>query len=159
MKKAAILVFILFMGFTCIKAQTPSDSIFVNKNFWGSKFFQKDTRINFNQLPYIMEDDQEAYRLIKKAKNTNVISSIISGTGGFLIGWQLVTALVGGEANWAMVAIGGGLIAVSIPIYSKSYKQSLQAVEMYNAGLSTNNHRPRMVVGTTRHGIGVRLEF
>ena len=159
MKKSVVLVFIIFMGFISAKAQTPSDSVFVHKNFWGYKFYQKDTRLNFNQLPYIMEGDQEAYLLIKKARNINTISSVISGIGGFLLGWQLVTVLVGGEANWTMVAIGGGLIVVSIPIYSKSHKQSLQAVNLYNAGLSASSRRPRIVAGTMQHGIGVRLEF
>ncbi len=159
MKKSAVLVLIIFMGFISAKAQTPSDSVFVHKNFWGYKFYQKDARLNFNQLPYIMESDQEAYLLIKKARNINTISSIISGTGGFLIGWQLGTALFGGEVNWTMAAIGGGLIVVSIPIYSKSYKKSLQAVDIYNAGISASRRQPRMVVGTMQHGIGVRLEF
>ena len=159
MKKLAVLVLMIFMCFASSEAQTPADSVFVHKNFWGYKFYQKDARLNFNQLPYIMEGDQEAYLLIKKARNFNTISSIISGTGGFLLGWQLATVLVGGEANWTMVAIGGGLIAVSIPIYSKSHKQSLKAVDMYNAGLSVSSRRPRIVVGTMQHGIGVRLEF
>lgn len=159
MKRLTFLVFFLLMGFFSSKAQTPSDSVFVHKNFGVYKFFQKDARLNFNQLPYIMEDDQEAYHLIKKAKNTNVVSSIISGTGVFLIGWQLATVLIGGEANWTMAAIGGGLVVISIPIYSKSYKQSLQAVNIYNAGLSASSRRLRFVAGTMPHGIGVKLEF
>jgi hypothetical protein len=155
-----ILLIILFFGVVITsKAQTPSDSIFIQKNFFGYKFYQKDTRLNFNQLPYIMGGDQEAYRLVKKASSTNTIAAIISGTGGFLVGWQLVTALVGGDPNWAMAGAGVGLIVISIPISAKSYRQSLQAVNTYNSGLAANGCRPKLFLGTTSHGIGLQFKF
>lgn len=155
-----ILVILLLLGTSIIsKGQTPSDSIFVQKNFIGYKFFQKDVRLNFNQLPYIMEGDQKAYSLIKKARAKNTISSILSGSGGFLIGLQLISELVGGEANWTLAAIGGGLIVVSIPIYSRSYKQSLEAVHMYNTGLGASSRRPILRLGALQNGIGIRYEF
>lgn len=155
-----ILLIILFFGIVIAsKAQTPSDSIFIQKNFFGYKFYQKDTRLNFNQLPYIMEGDQEAYRLIKKASSTNTISAIISGTGGFLVGWQLVTALVGGDPNWTLAGVGAGLIVISIPISAKSYRQSLQAVNTYNSELAANSYKPKLFLGTTNHGIGLQLNF
>jgi len=159
MKTIFFLGAIFFGVIQFSKAQAPSDSMHVYKNFWGYKFYQGDERLNFNQLPQIMEGDQGAYYLIKKARNNSTIASIISGTGGFLIGWQLGTALFSGEPNWGLVAIGGGLIVISIPIYSKSYKQSLEAVDMYNSGLSTSIRKPVMMVGMTKNGIGVRLNF
>lgn len=155
-----ILVFLLLLGAASIsKGQTPSDSIFVYKNFIGYKFYQKNVRLNFNQRPYIMEGDQTAHSQIKKVGNKNTISSILSGTGGFLIGLQLVTALVGGDANWTIVVIGGGLFVVFIPIYSKSDKQSLEAVNLYNAGLGTSIHRPILRLGAFQNGNGFRYEF
>ena len=116
-----LLFFVLMFGFFISNAQIPSDSVFVAKNFWGYKFYQKDQRLNFNQLPYIMEGSSEAHTLITKARTNNTISSIIGGAGGFLIGWQLASAIIGGDPNWTLAGIGGGLIIVSIPIFSKSY--------------------------------------
>lgn len=147
------------LGFSSAYAQIPSDSVFVTKNFWGYKFYQKGQRLNFNQLPYIMEGSNDAYSLITKARTNNTISSIISGTGGFLIGWQLASAIIGGEPNWILAGVGGGLIIVSIPIFSKSHRQSLEAVEMYNAGLSADNLKAQLNFGTTENGIGLKLSF
>lgn len=151
---------ILFLGVTVVsKAQTPSDSIFIHKNFFGYNFYQTDTKLNFNQLPYIMEADLEAHQLIKKASSNNTISAIISGTGGFLIGWQLASALVGGEPNWIIAGVGGGLIVISIPINSKSYRQSLQAVGMYNTRLVAKRSKPKLFLCTTNRGVGLRMVF
>ncbi len=151
---------ILFLGVTVVsKAQTPSDSIFIHKNFFGYNFYQTDTKLNFNQLPYIMEADLEAHQLIKKASSNNTISAIISGTGGFLIGWQLASALVGGEPNWIIAGVGGGLIVISIPINSKSYRQSLQAVGMYNTRLVAKRSKPKLFLCTTNDGAGLRIVF
>jgi len=152
-------LFLFAVSFNLSCAQSASDSIFVAKSFLGYKFYQKDTRLNFNQLPYIMEDNSEAYSLITKARGNNTISSILSGSGGFLIGWQLVTAIVGGDPNWTIAGIGGGLIAISIPIYSKSYKQSLKSVEMYNTGLGMNSHRLFLSIVSLQTGIGIKLGF
>ena len=151
---------ILFLGVAVVsKAQTPSDSIFIHKNFFRYNFYQTDTKLNFNQLPYIMEADLEAHQLIKKASSNNTISAIISGTGGFLIGWQLASALVGGEPNWIIAGVGGGLIVISIPINSKSYRQSLQAVGMYNTRLVAKSSKPKLFLCTTNHGAGLRIVF
>ncbi len=75
------------------------------------------------------------------------------------MGWQLATVLVGGDPKWELVAVGAGLILISVPIYSKSYKQSLEAVDMYNSGLSANIHKPILMLGMTKNGMGVRLKF
>ena len=149
----------LMFGFYVSNAQTPSDSIFVAKNFWGYKFYQKDTRLNFNQLPYVMEENSEAFNLITHAKSNNTISSIISGAGGFLLGWQLVTAAIGGDPNWVLAGVGGGLIVISIPVFSKSYRQSLEAVKMYNEGLSMSSQRLNLNFGASKNGIGIIIGF
>lgn len=155
-----ILLIIIFLGIGLVaKAQTPSDSIYIYKNFFGYKFYQTDARLNFNQLPYIMEDHQEAFELIKKASSKNTIAAIISGTGGFLLGWQLVTAVVGGEPNWTMAGIGAGLIVISIPINVKSNRQSVQAVELYNSKLVVRRYKPKLYFTSTNYGAGVKLKF
>lgn len=141
------------------KGQTFSDSVFVKKNFWGHKFYHSNTRLNLNQLPHIMLDNSEAHLLISKAKNKNTASAIISGIGGFIVGWQLGTEIAGGEANWNLAAVGGGLILISIPISSKSHKQTLKAIEIYNAGLAADGKRPQLILCSTGNGIGLKLEF
>ena len=166
MKNISLLITILVGFYNLAEAQTPleeaqaySDSIFFHKSFIGYKFYQMDSRINFNQLPEIMKEDQQAYVLVKKAKNKNTISSILGGAGGFLLALQLANVIIGEDPNWPMIAIGGGLVVISIPIFSKSYKQSLNAIDMYNSGLGTSSHQLQWSLGTTRNGIGLTVGF
>ncbi len=154
-----IVIFLLFGLVNISNGQTPSDSVFVHKNFLGYKFFHHNTRVNFNQLPAIMNENQEAQQIIKKVKTKNTVASIFSGVGGFMIGWQLGAAIVGGEPNWNAAAIGGGLVLISIPISVKSYKQTLQAIEMYNSGLSASDKRPQLFLSGSSNGIGLKFKF
>ena len=153
------LFFLLLFNLSTAYAQVQSDSIFVAKGFLGYKFYYQDSRVNINTLPFLMESNREAFVLATKAKKNNLISTIISGTGGFLIGWQLGVAIVGGEPNWTTAAIGGGLIVISIPIISKANRQSFLAVDNYNAGLSESSHRIHLGIGLCQNGVGVTMHF
>lgn len=106
-----------------------------------------------------MNENQEAQQIIKKVKTKNTVASIFSGVGGFIIGWQLGAAIVGGEPNWNAAAVGGGLVLISIPISVKSYKQALQAVKIYNAGLVASSKRSQLFLCTTVDGVGLKLKF
>lgn len=154
-----LIFFLLLFGLNTAFAQEQSDSIYVAKSFLGYKFYQHDARVNMNTLPLLMQDNSEALRLTTKARKNNILSSIISGTGGFLIGWQLATAIVGGEPNWTMAAVGGGLIVVSIPITSRAFKQSLAGIDIYNSGLVESSHRMILDFGLVQNGLGLKLVF
>ena len=154
-----VLFLLMFGGFYFSVAQSTTDSVYVAKSFLGYRFYQNDTRLNFNQLPYVMEENGEAYYVIKKAKSNYTISTIISGTGGFILGWQLASALFSGEPNWVLAGVGGGLIVISIPIYSKSYRQSLDAIELHNKGIAASAHRLDISFGTTANGAGLIVKF
>lgn len=154
-----IVIFLLFGLVTISKGQSTADSVFIHKKIIGYNFFHRNTRINFNQLPNIMDNNQEARQIIKKAKTMNSVASIISGVGGFMIGWQLGASIVGGEPNWSVAALGGGLVLISIPISVKSYKQTLQAIEMYNSGLTAGDNRPQLFLSGSSNYIGLKLKF
>jgi len=142
-------------------AQMESDSIFISKGFLGYRYYHHDERLNINHLPALMYENAEAYELVTKAKNKQVLSSIVSGAGGFLIGLQLANLIIGGEANWTVAAVGGGLIVVSIPVFSRSNKLSRLAVEGYNSSLiSSSDHRKtQLLLGMTQNGPGIQLVF
>ena len=153
------IFFLLFFGLNTAFAQEQLDSIFVAKSFLGYKFYQHDSRVNVNMLPLLIENNQEAFSLANKAKKNNMISTIIGSAGGFLIGWQLGTAIVGGEPNWTVAAVGGGLIVVSIPIFSRANKQSLEGVDIYNAGLSESSRHLNLDIGFVQNGLGIKLTY
>jgi hypothetical protein len=107
-----------------------------------------------------MENNSEALLLIDKARSRHTFSAILSGAGGFLIGLQLANEIIGGEANWAMMAVGGGLIAISIPIKSSSNKLTIKAVDAYNSQLTARAEwEKKFIFGVTHNGIGLRYLF
>jgi hypothetical protein len=158
--KKAVAILIFSLGFGVSYAQETADSIYVAKTFWGYKYYQGNYRINFNQLPVVMENNAEASLLIDKARSRHTFSAILSGAGGFLIGLQLANEIIGGEANWAMVAVGGGLIAISIPIKASSNRLTIKAVDAYDSQLMARTEwEKQFIFGITHNGIGLRYLF
>ena len=151
---------LFFMMYGATYAQDTGDSIFVEKNFWGYKYYQHNCRINFNQLPMVMANNFEAALLIGKARNRHTLSTILSGVGGFLVGLQLANAVIGGEANWTVGAVGGGLIVLSIPVNSSSGKFALKAVDVHNSQLMAQTSWKRQVfLGVSSYGAGFKYLF
>ena len=152
----------LILLFACYfsQAQSTTDSVYVEKSFLGYRFYQMDTRLNLNQLPYVMEGNDEARMLMMSSKKGHTWATVLSGTGGFLVAWQLVNAgISGGDANWVIAGIGGGLLVASIPIFSTSYNRALDAIELHNQTVGASGRRIELDIGVTRHGVGLVLGF
>ena len=126
-----------------------------------SKMLPKNKRLKMNQLVKTLEPNEIAYMEIKAAQTTYVLSMILGFTGGFLIGWPVGAALGGGEPNWAMAAVGAGLIVVTIPISNKFNKQAKSAVDNYNSGLVTSSFWDKNELNFTvsDNGVGLTLRF
>lgn len=156
-----LLVLALVWASSSFGQTEERDSIYVAKGFLGYRYYHQDERLNINHLPLLMHDNAEAYELITKSKNKHVLSSIISGAGGFLIGLQIANVIIGGDPNWSVVAAGGGLMVLSIPIFARSNKLSLQAVEIYNSRLSEvhGQRNPQLLFGMNQNGPGIRIVF
>jgi len=154
-----IAFFLLMCGAGVVHAQSTTDSIYVAKAFLGFKFYQNDVRLNFNQLPFVMEENPEAFNIIKKAKSNYTLSTILGGAGGFLVGWQLGTAAFGGNPNWVLAGLGGALIVVSIPISTKSYNLAFDAIDLHNGAVSGSARRLELNLGTTSNGVGLVLRY
>lgn len=161
MKKISLILILLTMCLSFTFGQTSLDSITMKKVFGGYTFYQGDKRLNMSKLVKIMRPNELAYKEIKAAQTTNIIAAIIAGTGGFMVGWPLGTALGGGDPNWTMAGIGAGLIVVSIPISQKVNKQSKRAVDTFNGGLKTSSFwdKNELRFSMTRNGVGLTLRF
>ncbi len=108
-----------------------------------------------------MEPNKQAYKAIKAAQATYVLTTIVSGVGGFMVGWPLGTAVAGGEPNWVLAGIGAGLIVVSIPISQKYNKRAKSAVYIYNGGLAASSFwdNSELRWAMTGNGVGLVLRF
>jgi hypothetical protein len=63
-------------------------------------------------------------------------SILLSGVGGGLIGWPLGQAAAGEDPLWVLAAIGGGLIAVGIPLAIVADNKVESAVDAHNEDLN-----------------------
>lgn len=154
-----LILFVVSLSFTF--GQTSLDTISMKKVFGGYQFYLGYKRLNMNQLVKTIKSNDQAYHQIKSAQSSYILSNIIGGVGGFMVGWPLGTAIGGGKPNWTMAGIGAGLIVVSIPITQSFNKKAKQAVETFNGGLQTSSYMDtnKLKFMMTGNGIGLTLNF
>ena len=136
---------------------TNSDSIIVRNNI----LFYKSRTISVTEFQNILKTNQQAYRKYKSATGPAVFANVLSGVGGGLVGWEVGTSLGGGEANWGVAGVGGGLILLAIPVSLIAVKKQKDAIGIYNKGVtppvSGRNYDIR--VGFASSGVGIRITF
>lgn len=117
------------------KTRSSSDSIEVVINFSGTHFYQHDKQLKPRQLKNLLQSNGQAYRHLNASKPPRVGAVVLSYVGGFMIGWPIGIAIAGGKPNWALAGVGGGLVAVSIPLTISANRQLRKAINSYNAAL------------------------
>lgn len=158
MKKLCIL---LITVFSIVNSYAQTDTIRMKSGFWGIQFIQDKKKLNFGQVVALMEPNAEAYKLIRSARTNNTWSGVLSGIGGFLIGWPVGTAIGGGDPEWAMAAAGAGLVVASIPFTVAANKKSRAAIDTYNLGLKSTGgvSEPKLFLNFTGSSAGIALHF
>ena len=130
------------------------------KVFGGYKYTQNDKPISVKQMSEAMNNNPEASAYMKKAKTNYGASMVFNFAGGFLIGWPIGTALGGGEPEWGMAAIGGGLILLGIPFAKATNTNAIKAVDIYNASNGDIGARVYTLnFGLSSRGIGITMKF
>lgn len=127
----------------------------------GYQFSQGGDRLNFTQLARVVKPNPEAYKLAKSAKANNIYSSIIGGVGGFMLGWNIGTAIGGGNPNWLVAGAGASLIVIAIPISNSGMKQARRAAELYNdsAGYGILKNKQEWHLSLGSQGTGLVFKF
>lgn len=99
----------------------------------------------------VMVVDPEAYEYMK----------VVGFVGGALIGWQLGSAIGGGQPNWVVAGIGAGVLLVAIPLGKGYNTHALKAVELYNSQGSGELAKSniKLQFGLTNHGVGLALKL
>jgi len=156
--KIALSITCLF----CVILISTAQKINSEKIFGGYKFTQNGEGLKMKQLVAKVSDDPKAYKLMKSAKSNVDMGTILSGIGGFLIGYPIGTAIGGGEPNW-LLAIGGIVLAgTGFPLANNGYKRAKKAVGIYNKSLSEpigTNFKPQFELATTQNRIGLIIKF
>ncbi len=157
-KRAIVLACVLTMVGSLF-SQVKNEPI-EQKKILGTVFHQNGKILSPGEMLVLMQDNQEAYQSMKIAKKNYVVGTVIGSIGGFLLGWNLGTAIGGGKPNVPMLISGAGLTAISIPFSLKYMSAAKKNVGIYNEGLKKNQSDvTSMNFGFNEDGIGIKLSF
>lgn len=158
MKNQILLIFLCLSG---ISFGQNTDSITCIEEFGKYQFYQGGGRLSMSKLITAMKPNEKAYKEMKEAQSTYIISHIIGFAGGFMIGWPIGIAMHGGDPNWTLAGVGAGLIVVQIAINQQYSKQAKSAVDTFNGGLKTSSfwYKTELRFVMRGNGLGLKLLF
>ncbi len=140
MKKIALLTILLAWVFFCnaqtqIPQTTVKDSINLNGNMWrGVKYSYQDSKnVDIRRIRKMLNIDSENGLLIKQAQNAKLISRVAAVAGGICLGFSATSFIADGKVNVPIIAAGGALVAISLPISSIYIRKMRKAVFRYNS--------------------------
>jgi hypothetical protein len=120
----------LFATFLCLAAF--SQPIQMHKTLGGAHFQRDTIYLSHRQVSEILSIDPQATQEFKLALKNYRVGGILGFTGAILLAIPVITAISGGEPEWAMAGGGAVLLGVSIP-FSKGFKRHAQAaLDGYN---------------------------
>lgn len=158
MKITKLILFLLLSVGVNFKGQAQDENkLHLKSNFFGNKFYKGDTIISVNQVLYEMAPNESVYNLMKSAKTDFVFAQILGATGGILLGWEVGTAIGGGDLNWVVAGVGAAAIAISIPVSINFRKKANSAIIKHNNLIAGANNKPTYHVGF--NGRGLRLQY
>ncbi len=165
-KVVFLLIILLSLGFFCeTHGQKKSDKLKLETGFFGNKYYKGVWNISRDKAFSMLSENGEAYNLAIKGEKLQKTGTVISAIGGALIGYTVGSALGGAEdPKWFIAGIGGGIVLISIPIYSTGNKRVHEAIEVYNeeelsAELNQKSLINEITFGAGRNGVGLRLTF
>lgn len=159
MKKTTILLVLTLMVASFCNAQ---EMTFKRHSFTGYAFYEDGNKLPLNELIEKVESNAEVLHLVRSAKSKSIFATVISFSGGALIGWPIGDAISGGDPNWVLAGIGAGLVIVAIPLGASANKDANKAVELYNATLNATSlyeFKPEYQIIANGTGIGLAMRF
>jgi len=157
-KITVCLLLTLFMVSFC----NAQELTFKKHSFTGYTFYEDGNKIPLNALIEKVAPNPEVLHLVKMSKTKGIFATVISFSGGALIGWPIGEAISGGDPNWVLAGIGAGLAIVAIPIGSSAKKNAEKAVDLYNATLNATSFyefKPEYKMIANGSGIGLAMRF
>ncbi|MDL2242886.1 hypothetical protein LJC25_04070 [Bacteroidales bacterium OttesenSCG-928-K03] len=125
-------------------------------------YLQDDVQLNYNQILNIVQNDSEATKYLKKAKNQIGAASVLGYCAGFCLGYGIVGLLFNpSEANLIIAGAGLGFLAIGLPLEIPFRKNVYKGVSIYNENLGGINEVADISLrfGFTNNGVGMVLNF
>jgi hypothetical protein len=129
--------------------------------FGGAHFeYEKDSavyQVTPKQVSQILFEYPQAHEEFKRARRQSTWSGILGFAGAGLIIIPTATAVVGGNPEWGLAAVGAAFIGASIPL-GKSYRRKAQhAFDMFNERHTSLLQRSRFYVSATGLKLTINL--
>ena len=117
-----------------------------------------------------MQSNPEAYKYIRYAKTNRAFSNVFLGLGIISFSYGVLSGISNAiekeessnllAGSIAGIIVGGGLVAISIPLRNAYKKKARKAIDIYNEGLGTIGFKSYDIkVGVTRNGLGFTVLF
>lgn len=144
-------------------AQKSGDQLTVKTGIFKNKYYKGVWNISQEKALGILSENGECYALANKGLKLQRTFRVMAGAGTAMVAFSAISAAADADPRWYIAGIGGGIILVSIPIYSSGHKRLNEAIEVYNEE-ELSAYRPKQfikdikLVGTDT-GVGIRMSF
>lgn len=142
--KISFWVALVLLVICSSRINSQAQEIKMFKSFGGVVFEMDTITLSMKQTMSVLNArNAAAYQEFKRAKTRLDVSSVMGFTGGVLVVVPMVTAIAGGEPEWAIAAGGAALMIGSIPLYRSFRGRALHALDIYN-GHETARLKPEL---------------
>ena len=137
-----------------------NNEIVVQKKGLGFAYYLDGREISKNELLYVLKDDPEAERMIKKSNRNIFPGKVLRYAGAASLGLAVGTYVSGGSPSWAAAGIGAALVVVSLPFTGAVLKREHQAIYAYNGAVRyASKPKVDMTLGYEQHGATLKINF
>jgi hypothetical protein len=146
-----ILTLFAIMAF----CEVLSQPLEMHKTLGGAHFMRDTIYLSHRQVQDILNVDPQAAQEFKMAVKNYRVGGLLGFSGAILLAVPIVSAIAGGDPEWALAGGGAVLLGVSIP-FSSGFKRHAQA--------ALDGYNDRQVKAQTRAkfyftGNGLTLKF
>lgn len=160
-----ILLSLTSLAFSiCCHAQLSTDTIITKTlpQSGGYRYYHGDIRLNNQQLVRTVKSDPLAKKTMQSAQTNEVFGTVLSASGGALIGFPVGTYIAGGKMQWGYIAAGVAVIACSYPLYNNARKLKRKSINQFNEGVNNRTtflQRSELNIGASNSGVGLTWRF
>lgn len=133
------------INYSTIDITGPEDSATGRQQIeiYRNRYFVDGQQLDQRQLERMLSDNKAARNLYQKAKGRSTWGIILGTAGGITIGTALANGVYDNPALVPTLIFGAGLFGGGLVIASGADSKAREAIDVYNAGLSTVNNTRR----------------
>ena len=158
--KISLVIVYLVLTLSVLKAQSKTDSIFIQKLGVNSKFIQNKKVLNTKDVLLVMESNQDAYRAMKNAKIYSLAAYPLVIVGIGMFAFPVYNKVVNDVADIRLLVGGLGLGMLAGLASTTGKNKARYAVYLFNEGVNQSSQRNvNLDFGLNANGLGITLRF